>query len=424
MWGDVLELGDCKDECFARKRLCIKTNRDDNILEKFKIIVKGKSFVVRAKELFVWSPSFVEVTEADDIHEEGEFIQIGEEGLEKPIHQTNVEDEKKNESGSSLEISGRDDIGRSNHGSFKKMEGTKAEKSRTWRSRALLGRGSLEAPISRDEIRKAAFFGIGGENKSPSRTLLPVEFIRKFGNHWSLNLCLSVDWFLHQRLFSLLDAGNLHLCKRLTSSMTLSLPFCLMPMMQFLSDDMVPRGNLTGIMHTLRCFSLLSGLSINLKKSQLLGVGIPESQVLEAATLIEKGLLGLAGLRSAPKVMEVPVESPVFYAQNKGHSFKVDMALSSGDQSLWAPCVDHSTMSGFVGFWTYPLKMGQAVPIMVNVMAWKISMGSPSYSASIKFKTSARKECFYTPGGVFGHYRNHLLLAPDSNFRKDGIFET
>ncbi|GKA20147.1 RNA-directed DNA polymerase, eukaryota, partial [Tanacetum coccineum] len=45
MWGEVLELGDCKDECFARKRLCIKTNRDDNILEKFKIIVKGKSFV-------------------------------------------------------------------------------------------------------------------------------------------------------------------------------------------------------------------------------------------------------------------------------------------------------------------------------------------------------------------------------------------
>nr|GEX90772.1 60S ribosomal protein L32-1 [Tanacetum cinerariifolium] len=91
--GEVLELGDCKDGCFARKRLCIKTNRDDNILEKFKIIVKGKSFVVRAKELFVWSPSFVEVTEADDTHEEGEFIQNREEGLEKPIHQTNVEEE-------------------------------------------------------------------------------------------------------------------------------------------------------------------------------------------------------------------------------------------------------------------------------------------------------------------------------------------
>nr|GEY34484.1 RNA-directed DNA polymerase, eukaryota [Tanacetum cinerariifolium] len=46
------------------------------------------------------------------------------------------------------------------------------------------------------------------------------------------------------------------------------------------------RGNLTGIMHTLRCFSLLSGLSINLKKIQLLGVGIPDSHILEAATLI------------------------------------------------------------------------------------------------------------------------------------------
>nr|GEY60316.1 RNA-directed DNA polymerase, eukaryota [Tanacetum cinerariifolium] len=78
MWGEVLELGDCKDECFARKRLCIKTNRDNNILEKFKIIVKGKSFVVRAIELFMWSPSFVKVTEADDTHEEGEFIQNGE----------------------------------------------------------------------------------------------------------------------------------------------------------------------------------------------------------------------------------------------------------------------------------------------------------------------------------------------------------
>nr|GEY75276.1 RNA-directed DNA polymerase, eukaryota [Tanacetum cinerariifolium] len=93
MWGEVLELGDCKDECFARKSLCIKTNRDDNILEKFKIIVNEKSFVVHAKELFVWSPSFVEVTEADDTHEEGEFIQNGKEGLEKPIHQTNVEEE-------------------------------------------------------------------------------------------------------------------------------------------------------------------------------------------------------------------------------------------------------------------------------------------------------------------------------------------
>ncbi|GJR26208.1 ribonuclease H-like domain-containing protein [Tanacetum coccineum] len=36
-------------------------------------------------------------------------------------------------------------------------------------------------------------------------------------------------------------------------------------------------------MHTLHCFSLLSGLSINIRKSNLLGVGVPSSQVLEAA---------------------------------------------------------------------------------------------------------------------------------------------
>ncbi|GKA78302.1 RNA-directed DNA polymerase, eukaryota [Tanacetum coccineum] len=42
--------------------------------------------------------------------------------------------------------------------------------------------------------------------------------------------------------------------------------------------------NLNGIMQMLRCFSLLSGLSINIKKSHILGVGIPSSLVNEAAS--------------------------------------------------------------------------------------------------------------------------------------------
>ncbi|GJR51194.1 RNA-directed DNA polymerase, eukaryota [Tanacetum coccineum] len=53
-WGEELELEDYKEDCFARKRICIKTKQEDNILEKFKIIVRGKVFVIRAKELFVW----------------------------------------------------------------------------------------------------------------------------------------------------------------------------------------------------------------------------------------------------------------------------------------------------------------------------------------------------------------------------------
>ncbi|GJT70259.1 RNA-directed DNA polymerase, eukaryota [Tanacetum coccineum] len=41
-WGEVLELEDYKEDCFARKRICIKTKQEDNILEKFKIIVRVK----------------------------------------------------------------------------------------------------------------------------------------------------------------------------------------------------------------------------------------------------------------------------------------------------------------------------------------------------------------------------------------------
>nr|GEU55451.1 RNA-directed DNA polymerase, eukaryota [Tanacetum cinerariifolium] len=58
--GDVIELEESKDDLFARKRICIMTKQEDNTLEKFKIIVQGKIFVIRAKELFIWSPVFKE----------------------------------------------------------------------------------------------------------------------------------------------------------------------------------------------------------------------------------------------------------------------------------------------------------------------------------------------------------------------------
>ncbi|GJW96125.1 RNA-directed DNA polymerase, eukaryota [Tanacetum coccineum] len=56
----------------------------------------------------------------------------------------------------------------------------------------------------------------------------------------------------------------------------------------FYADDAVFIGewsiaNLSGITHILHCFSLLSGLSINLKKSHLLGVGIRSEDVNAAA---------------------------------------------------------------------------------------------------------------------------------------------
>ncbi|GJV63444.1 hypothetical protein Tco_1474272, partial [Tanacetum coccineum] len=68
--SNILELEDNKEDCFARKRICIKTKLEDNILENFKIIVRGKNFVIRAKELFVWSPTLNDNKEVDDYSED------------------------------------------------------------------------------------------------------------------------------------------------------------------------------------------------------------------------------------------------------------------------------------------------------------------------------------------------------------------
>ncbi|GJW02387.1 RNA-directed DNA polymerase, eukaryota, partial [Tanacetum coccineum] len=87
---------------------------------------------------------------------------------------------------------------------------------------------------------------------------------------------------LHLSFSRVIDAGIFNGI-RIDSSLMLS--------HLFYADDAVfigewSQGNLKGIIHILRCFSLLSGLSINLRKSHLLGVGIPSSCVHEAATSI------------------------------------------------------------------------------------------------------------------------------------------
>ncbi|GJS76678.1 RNA-directed DNA polymerase, eukaryota [Tanacetum coccineum] len=57
----------------------------------------------------------------------------------------------------------------------------------------------------------------------------------------------------------------------------------------FYADDAVFIGewstaNISGITHILHCFSLLSGLTINIRKSHLLGVGLPDDRVAAAAS--------------------------------------------------------------------------------------------------------------------------------------------
>nr|GEZ63311.1 hypothetical protein [Tanacetum cinerariifolium] len=56
--GSLLYDEDKEAPYFHRKRLCIKTNFENNIFETFKIIIKGKFFWIRAKEVTGWSPNF------------------------------------------------------------------------------------------------------------------------------------------------------------------------------------------------------------------------------------------------------------------------------------------------------------------------------------------------------------------------------
>ncbi|GJY30968.1 RNA-directed DNA polymerase, eukaryota [Tanacetum coccineum] len=49
---------------WTRETMCIKTKQAYNILEKFKVILKGKVFLVRAKELFTWTPTFLDCKES------------------------------------------------------------------------------------------------------------------------------------------------------------------------------------------------------------------------------------------------------------------------------------------------------------------------------------------------------------------------
>ncbi|GJU05240.1 RNA-directed DNA polymerase, eukaryota [Tanacetum coccineum] len=62
-WGEALDIEDNSGSSFARKRLCVLTKQPDSILEKFKVIYKGRVFLVRAKELFTWTPIFLEPQE-------------------------------------------------------------------------------------------------------------------------------------------------------------------------------------------------------------------------------------------------------------------------------------------------------------------------------------------------------------------------
>ncbi|GKD73447.1 hypothetical protein Tco_1331729 [Tanacetum coccineum] len=74
-WVSLLLVEDDDAPYFHRKRICIKTALDDTIFETFKIIVKGKIFWIRAKEVTGWTPDF-NIEEDDFSDSDVESLQV------------------------------------------------------------------------------------------------------------------------------------------------------------------------------------------------------------------------------------------------------------------------------------------------------------------------------------------------------------
>nr|GFA95525.1 RNA-directed DNA polymerase, eukaryota [Tanacetum cinerariifolium] len=66
-----MDIEESPGSSFACKRLCIMTNMADNILET---IFKGKVYSIRAKELFTWTPCFLEFKESGYNSEDDSFL--------------------------------------------------------------------------------------------------------------------------------------------------------------------------------------------------------------------------------------------------------------------------------------------------------------------------------------------------------------
>ncbi|GJR00113.1 hypothetical protein Tco_0523097 [Tanacetum coccineum] len=73
------------------KRVCIKTKMVENIFESFKIIVKGKVYWTRVKEVTGWNPDFME---EEDTQTESDNATIQSESDEERIPETVFENEK------------------------------------------------------------------------------------------------------------------------------------------------------------------------------------------------------------------------------------------------------------------------------------------------------------------------------------------
>nr|GEY60420.1 RNA-directed DNA polymerase, eukaryota [Tanacetum cinerariifolium] len=71
-WGELMEWDDSGHNSFSCKHLCLKTRMNVVINDKRKLIVQGKAFWIRVKELDAWFPDFEEANNDDVSSDEEE----------------------------------------------------------------------------------------------------------------------------------------------------------------------------------------------------------------------------------------------------------------------------------------------------------------------------------------------------------------
>ncbi|GJX99122.1 nucleotide-binding alpha-beta plait domain-containing protein [Tanacetum coccineum] len=69
-WGELIFVEDKENMSLNSKRICIKTKLVKNIFENRKIIIKGKVFWIRVKEVSGWVPGFMEDDDEEDSSED------------------------------------------------------------------------------------------------------------------------------------------------------------------------------------------------------------------------------------------------------------------------------------------------------------------------------------------------------------------
>ncbi|GJU53800.1 hypothetical protein Tco_1227514 [Tanacetum coccineum] len=159
----------------------------------------------------------------------------------------------------------------------------------------------MDRCISRDEIRAAVWDC--GENKSPGPDGYTFEFFRRYWNFIGPDFCSAVEGFFESGIFPKgCNASFIALIPKVTDAKfvtdfrPISLIGCVYKINEttnishlFYADDAVFIGewsdsNMENIVKILKCFFLASGLKINIQKSQVLGVGIPRTRIIQAAS--------------------------------------------------------------------------------------------------------------------------------------------